>query len=164
MAELDAQVATRPTRRGVGNLFAANQGNVPHLPPMPEKPTLVDYLQAPVRGDFQSLPPKRQSRHEERHVGGDRPGLPVTRHRAGADQGRSRLVECADVRAVRLREGRVRHPIPSGAPLLRGQGAWLRIPGSLSAHLWLRLPSGAVHPAVPIDMVRKHNGTSSRAW
>jgi hypothetical protein len=43
MAELDAQVATRPTRRGVGNLFAANQGNVPHLPPMPEKPTLVDF-------------------------------------------------------------------------------------------------------------------------
>jgi len=43
MAELDAQIATRPTRRGVGNLFAANQGNVPHLPPMPEKPTLVDF-------------------------------------------------------------------------------------------------------------------------
>jgi len=43
MAELDAQIATRPTRRGVGNLFAANQGNVAHLPPMPEKPTLVDF-------------------------------------------------------------------------------------------------------------------------
>jgi len=43
MAELDAQIVTRPTRRGVGNLFATNQGNVPHLPPMPEKPTLVDF-------------------------------------------------------------------------------------------------------------------------
>src|SRR6476469_7854663 len=42
-AEVDAQIATRPTRRGVGNLFAANQGNVPHLAPMPEEPTLVDF-------------------------------------------------------------------------------------------------------------------------
>jgi len=43
-AEIAAKVDTRPTRRGVGNLFASNTGNVKILPPMPEKPTLLDYF------------------------------------------------------------------------------------------------------------------------
>jgi hypothetical protein len=44
VAELEAQVDTKPLRRGVGNLFAAKTGNVPRLAPMPEKPTLIDYF------------------------------------------------------------------------------------------------------------------------
>ncbi len=44
-AEIAAKVDTRPTRRGVGNLFASSTGNVKRLPPMPEKPTLLDYFQ-----------------------------------------------------------------------------------------------------------------------
>jgi hypothetical protein len=44
MAEVEAQIETRPTRRGVGNLFVSNSGNVKKLPPMPAKPTLVDFF------------------------------------------------------------------------------------------------------------------------
>jgi len=44
VAEIEAQIDTRPTRRGVGNLFAARTGNVQRLAPMPEKPTLLDYF------------------------------------------------------------------------------------------------------------------------
>jgi hypothetical protein len=50
VAELDAQVATRTYRRGAGKLFAAEKGNVPHLQPMPEKPTLVDFIQLRFQG------------------------------------------------------------------------------------------------------------------
>jgi len=44
-AEVEAQIDTRPTRRGAGNLFVAREGNVKILPPMPERPTLLDYFQ-----------------------------------------------------------------------------------------------------------------------
>jgi hypothetical protein len=44
VAEIEAQIDTRPTRRGVGNLFAARTGNVPRLAPMPAKPTLIDFF------------------------------------------------------------------------------------------------------------------------
>jgi hypothetical protein len=43
-AEIAAKIETRPTRRGVGNLFASSTGNVIRLLPMPEKPTLLDYF------------------------------------------------------------------------------------------------------------------------
>jgi hypothetical protein len=43
-AEVAEKIDTRPTRRGVGNLFASSTGNVKRLPPVPEKPTLVDYF------------------------------------------------------------------------------------------------------------------------
>jgi HD domain len=43
-AEVEAQIDTRPVRRGTGNLFTSRSGNVKRLPPMPEKPTLVDYF------------------------------------------------------------------------------------------------------------------------
>ena len=45
-AEIDAQIETRPYRRGAGNLFltTVNGANVKKLPPMPEKPTLVDFF------------------------------------------------------------------------------------------------------------------------
>ena len=42
--EVEAQITTRPYRRGTGNLFIATKGNVKQLPPMPEKPTLIDYF------------------------------------------------------------------------------------------------------------------------
>ncbi|MBV9743041.1 MAG: hypothetical protein JO099_04710 [Acidobacteriia bacterium] len=44
VAEIDAQIETRPARRGVGNLFTSVRGNVKKLPPMPEKPTLIDFF------------------------------------------------------------------------------------------------------------------------
>ena len=39
-----AEIETRPVRKGTGNLFTARQGNVKRLPPLPAKPTLVDYF------------------------------------------------------------------------------------------------------------------------
>jgi len=44
VAEIEAQIDTKPTRRGVGNLFAARTGNVQRLAPMPAKPTLIDFF------------------------------------------------------------------------------------------------------------------------
>jgi hypothetical protein len=44
VAEVDAQITTRTYRRGVGNLFVAKQGDVNVLQPMPEKPTLTDFI------------------------------------------------------------------------------------------------------------------------
>ena len=43
-AEIEAQIETRGNRRGVGNLFLSATGHVSKLPPMPEKPTLVDFF------------------------------------------------------------------------------------------------------------------------
>ncbi len=43
-AELEAQIDTRPTRRGVGNLFVARTGNVKRLERMPAQPRLVDFF------------------------------------------------------------------------------------------------------------------------
>jgi hypothetical protein len=43
-AEIEAEIETRPYRRGVGNLFLSLSGNVKRLPPLPEKPTLLDYF------------------------------------------------------------------------------------------------------------------------
>jgi len=45
MAEVDAEITKKPYRRGVGNLFiGANGGNVAQLPPMPAKPTFMDFF------------------------------------------------------------------------------------------------------------------------
>ena len=43
-SDIDARIETRSYRRGVGNLFNSEQGNVKRLPPMPEKPTLADFF------------------------------------------------------------------------------------------------------------------------
>jgi hypothetical protein len=43
-AEVEAQIETRPFRRGVGNLFVSTKGNVKRLPPMPARPTLADFF------------------------------------------------------------------------------------------------------------------------
>ena len=44
VAEIEAQVDTRPNRKGAGNLFVSNTGNVKRLAPLPPKPTLADYF------------------------------------------------------------------------------------------------------------------------
>jgi len=44
VADLDAQISTRPFRRGAGKLFAGQEGNVTQLAPMPEAPKLTDYM------------------------------------------------------------------------------------------------------------------------
>src|SRR6185437_5689816 len=43
VAELDAQIEGRSFRRGAGSAFVSGRGTVKKLPPMPEKPTLLDY-------------------------------------------------------------------------------------------------------------------------
>jgi hypothetical protein len=56
VAELEAQIETRTYRRGVGSLFAGS-GKVKRLPPMPDRPTLLDYFQlrwAPANHVLQS--------------------------------------------------------------------------------------------------------------
>ena len=50
MAEVEAQIETRPTRRGVGNLFVSPKGNVKRLPPLPAKPTLADFFKLRFHG------------------------------------------------------------------------------------------------------------------
>lgn len=50
VAELEAQIPTRAYRRGAGKLFAAEKGNVERLAPMPEKPTLVDFIKLRFQG------------------------------------------------------------------------------------------------------------------
>ncbi|MFI5311833.1 MAG: hypothetical protein ACHQQ3_11395 [Gemmatimonadales bacterium] len=58
VAQLEAEIDTRGTRRGVGSLFAANNGqNVKRLKPMPAKPTLKDFFElrfAPANHVLQS--------------------------------------------------------------------------------------------------------------
>src|SRR5262249_14735948 len=44
VAEIEAQIDTRPSRRGAGNLFVARSGNVSRLERLPAKPTLVDFF------------------------------------------------------------------------------------------------------------------------
>ena len=44
MAEVEAQIETRPNRRGVGNLFVSGRPNVKILSKMPEKPTFLDFF------------------------------------------------------------------------------------------------------------------------
>ncbi|HTB68949.1 MAG TPA: hypothetical protein VK727_22200, partial [Steroidobacteraceae bacterium] len=43
-AQIEAQIDTKPTRKGAGNLFVARQGNVTRLAPLPSQPTLADYF------------------------------------------------------------------------------------------------------------------------
>lgn len=50
VAELEAQIPTRPYRRGAGKLFAAEQGNVALLAPLPAKPTLTDFIRLRFMG------------------------------------------------------------------------------------------------------------------
>ena len=58
VAELEAQIETRPTRRGAGSLFTGRgTENVKRLKPMPAKPTLKDFFElrfAPANHVLQS--------------------------------------------------------------------------------------------------------------
>jgi hypothetical protein len=47
VAEIEAQITTRPYRRGVGGLFynSGPEGHVARLPPMPAAPTLLDFFE-----------------------------------------------------------------------------------------------------------------------
>lgn len=44
VAEVEAQIETRPNRRGVGNLFVGGRQTVKILPRMPDKPTFLDFF------------------------------------------------------------------------------------------------------------------------
>src|SRR5215467_3484697 len=50
VAELAARIETRPFRRGVGNLFIADEGNVARLQPLSPKPTLMDFFRLRMSG------------------------------------------------------------------------------------------------------------------
>ena len=42
-AEVEAEIETRPTRRGTGNLFVSRAGNVKRLPPLPEEKVVEEF-------------------------------------------------------------------------------------------------------------------------
>jgi hypothetical protein len=48
--EIALQIETKPTRKGVGNLFVARQGNVKRLEALPDKPQLADYFRLRFMG------------------------------------------------------------------------------------------------------------------
>ena len=50
MAEVEAQIETRPNRRGVGNLFVGGRPTVKILPKMPDKPTFLDFFNLRMSG------------------------------------------------------------------------------------------------------------------
>jgi hypothetical protein len=58
VAEIEAQIETRPFRRGAGSVFTGQRGqNVKKLEPMPDKPTLQDFFRlrfAPANHVLQS--------------------------------------------------------------------------------------------------------------
>jgi hypothetical protein len=43
VAQIEAEITTRPYRRGTGGVFINSKGNVPRLTPLPAKPTLTDF-------------------------------------------------------------------------------------------------------------------------
>src|ERR1700749_4372121 len=44
VTEVEKRIETKPFRAGAGFLFASNVGNMQKLPPMPTKPTIVDFF------------------------------------------------------------------------------------------------------------------------
>ncbi len=124
-AEVEAQIETRPTRRGAGNLFISHTGNVKILPPLPERPTLVDYYKhrfmATSNHCLQSANRAVQNGMSEEIV------LACLLHDTVQD-----LIKVDHgwwgaqmYRALCFRKSGVRYPISSGAALLRRQGARL---------------------------------------
>ena len=49
-AEIEAQIETRSFRRGAGSLFTSTRGNVTKLPPVPVRPTLIDFFKLRFTG------------------------------------------------------------------------------------------------------------------
>jgi hypothetical protein len=64
VAQLEAQIPTRNFRRGVGNGFVNKDGgNVTLLPPLPAKPTLVDFIRLRLQSNAEHcLQSARQAR------------------------------------------------------------------------------------------------------
>jgi hypothetical protein len=58
VAEIEAQIETRPVRRGAGSVFTGNRGqNVKKIEPMPDKPSIQDFFRlrfAPANHVLQS--------------------------------------------------------------------------------------------------------------
>jgi hypothetical protein len=64
VAELDAQIETRSTRRGMGNIFGSGRGNVRRLEKMPEKPTILDFFRLRFQ-PANHVPAERDARDED---------------------------------------------------------------------------------------------------
>jgi len=57
VADIEAQIETRPFRRGAGSVFVSNRGNVKKIEPMPDKPSIQDFFRlrfAPANHVLQS--------------------------------------------------------------------------------------------------------------
>ena len=140
--QVDAQIDTRAYRRGAGKLFIAEAGTVRRLPPMPERPTLVDFFERRFQSTqhvLQSASLAQRGRRERRS--GAR--MPPARSGTVADADRSRLVERAAVRAVRVGARRVRDPVSPGAALLRRPGRRLRVSRAVLQAVRRRLRAAA---------------------
>ena len=69
-AEVEAQIETRPFRQCAGFLVVPRTGeNVKKLPPMPARPTLLDFFSAAVHGHVKPRFAECELGDEERHVG-----------------------------------------------------------------------------------------------
>ena len=126
VAELEAQVETRTTRRGMGNIFGNGRGNVRRLEKMPKKPTILDFFRLrfePANHVLQSATRAMKTGMTEEVD----PRVPAARRGAEPDKGRSRLVGRAAVRAVHSREDDVRDPLSPDAALLSGRGGRIRV-------------------------------------
>src|SRR3982074_463940 len=44
VAEIEAEIETRPFRRGAGSVFTSNRGNVKKLEPMPDQPNIPAFF------------------------------------------------------------------------------------------------------------------------
>ena len=105
-AELEAQIETRSYRRGVGNLFVNTRGGMMKKLRRYRRTRRSRISSSSAAG--QSRAAERHARAEDRDVRGSGPRLSAARRRAVDDQGRSRLVGRAVVRAVHPREVDVR--------------------------------------------------------
>ncbi len=162
-AELEAQIETRSYRRGVGNLFVNTRGGkMKKLEPMPKNANLHDFFRlrfAPANHVLQSATRALKTGMSEEVD----PRLPAARRGAVDDQGRSRLVGRAVVRALRPGEVDVRHQVSPGAALLSGFRRRLRVSRSVPAHLRPRLHAARSTSRRPTGWCATTSGTWSRA-
>jgi hypothetical protein len=93
VAEIEAQITTRPYRRGAGSVFTGQRGeNVKLIEPMPAKPTLNDFFRlrfAPANHVLQSATRAMKTGMSQEII------ACLLRLRAVADQAGSRLVSAA---------------------------------------------------------------------
>ena len=164
VAEIEAQIDTRPYRRGAGSVFTGQRGeNVKMLEPMPDEADAPGLLPPPLRAG-QPRAAKRDARDEDRHVRRDHPRVPAPRLRALAHQAGSRLVGRAALRALHSGEERVRDPLSPDAALLsrtttRVTSTRISTTGSSGTTISRRSTS-----PTPTRCSRTTSGTWSRAW